>query len=303
MPWSHCLEAPKHSGREPTAPVLLIVASDRPITFGQPTRRLHANGFVLTESVYRPRSSIPRHAHDNAVWVYVVEGSVVSESRGDRTKSPATSVRCVPAGKYHANSYGDAPCRCLLIEFEAEQARRIGAYSDILSTSAAYGPSDSLSIVARQIYAEFTSPDLMAPLAIESLLLAAIARASRRVRSGARSAPRWLLRIRDAIEASYRDGVAISTVSVAEGVHPVHAARMFRRHFGCTPSGFARMRRLQFAAEALRTRTDALSTIACDAGFADQSHLTREFRRAFGVTPAQFRRGLRSKIIPLPLIP
>jgi AraC-like DNA-binding protein len=38
-------------------------------------------------------------------------------------------------------------------------------------------------------------------------------------------------------------------------------------------------------------RKRPLSSIALDAGFADQSHFTRVFKQAFGETPGQYARS------------
>jgi AraC-like DNA-binding protein len=43
---------------------------------------------------------------------------------------------------------------------------------------------------------------------------------------------------------------------------------------------------------ALRNPADSISSIAFQAGFADQSHLTRLFRARFGLTPAEYRRTI-----------
>ena len=265
------------------------MSAPRPITYGRPIRHLNANGFVLTETSYSPGLSIPAHAHDNAVWVYVVEGSVSTETSGQRSELSAAGLRWVPAGNYHSNRYGSAPCRCLLIEFGENQAAHIASCSDVLRRDASYQPGAFPALVARRVYAEFRNGDPVAPLAIEGLLFEAVARTART--EGRRGVPPWLERIRAAIEAEYRRGVSIGELSAAEGIHPVHAARMFRRHFGCSPSQFVRARRVQFAADELHRSDAPLSHIAARSGFSDQSHLTREFRRVFGTTPAAFRRA------------
>ena len=55
---------------------------------------------------------------------------------------------------------------------------------------------------------------------------------------------------------------------------------------------WVRIRRLEYAREALLDGRRSISDVALAAGFADQSHLTRLFRGHFGVTPAEYRRGL-----------
>jgi AraC family transcriptional regulator len=86
------------------------------------------------------------------------------------------------------------------------------------------------------------------------------------------------------------EAVAIAALARDAGVHPVHLARAFRRHCGCTPGEFQVALRLAGAAEALRAGKQPIAEIALDCGFADQSHLSRRFRDLYGVAPAAYRR-------------
>ncbi len=71
--------------------------------------------------------------------------------------------------------------------------------------------------------------------------------------------------------------------------------RLARTHVGMTPAGMIRRRRLQEAAERVRTDAGAdLASIAADLGYADHAHLTREFRRVLGFTPSGYRSHLTS---------
>jgi AraC family transcriptional regulator len=101
-------------------------------------------------------------------------------------------------------------------------------------------------------------------------------------------APRWLARV----EAQLRDGFAdpISLRSLAElaGVHPVHVARVFRRHHGTTIRGFLHAQRVLHASRAIASGT-SLADAALGAGFCDQSHLTHVFKAVTGMTPVRYR--------------
>ncbi|WP_233606696.1 helix-turn-helix transcriptional regulator [Micromonospora sp. Llam0] len=68
--------------------------------------------------------------------------------------------------------------------------------------------------------------------------------------------------------------------------------RLARRHVGLSPLTMIRRRRLQEAAQLLRTdpATD-LAGLAARLGYADQAHLATEFRTVLGFTPTAYRRG------------
>lgn len=69
--------------------------------------------------------------------------------------------------------------------------------------------------------------------------------------------------------------------------------RLARTWVGLPPLAMIRRRRIQEAAETMRTEpaTD-LATLAADLGYADQAHLANEMRAVVGVTATSYRRGL-----------
>lgn len=72
----------------------------------------------------------------------------------------------------------------------------------------------------------------------------------------------------------------------ALGIGPRRLHRLFARHVGLSPQGYAAVLRFQHA---VRLRGDGLAPTdsADEAGYADQSHMTRAFRRHGGFTPAR----------------
>lgn len=66
--------------------------------------------------------------------------------------------------------------------------------------------------------------------------------------------------------------------------------RMAHRHVGLSPAAMIRRRRLQEAAERIRSGEAAdLARIAADLGYTDHAHLTTDFRRVLGFTPSEYR--------------
>jgi AraC-like DNA-binding protein len=67
--------------------------------------------------------------------------------------------------------------------------------------------------------------------------------------------------------------------------------RLANRYVGLPPLAMIRRRRLQEAAERLRTDPGTgLATVAADLGYTDHSHLANEFRSVLGFTPTSYRR-------------
>jgi AraC family transcriptional regulator len=106
-----------------------------------------------------------------------------------------------------------------------------------------------------------------------------------------RPPPAWLTLAESWLRArleSDESVVRVSDMAHAAGVHPVHLARVFRAHRGCTVVGWLRRLRTQIAAERLVQRT-ALAEVAAESGFADQSHMNRAFHAETGLRPREFR--------------
>jgi AraC family transcriptional regulator len=104
--------------------------------------------------------------------------------------------------------------------------------------------------------------------------------------------PRWLLRAREFLRET-NPPPKIGEAAAVAGVHPVHLARAFRRHFHSSPGEYLRECRLERAKALLADARRTLADVAFAAGFCDQSELTHAFRRTYGWTPRQFRRLLQ----------
>ncbi|MFE6995493.1 helix-turn-helix domain-containing protein [Microbacterium sp. NPDC057659] len=89
--------------------------------------------------------------------------------------------------------------------------------------------------------------------------------------------------VRSPEEAAARLAVSVRTLQ-----------RLLHRHVGLPPAAMIRRRRLQEAAE--RVRTDPaveLATVAAEFGYADHAHLTTVFRSVLGFTPSAYRAASR----------
>lgn len=69
--------------------------------------------------------------------------------------------------------------------------------------------------------------------------------------------------------------------------------RLLHKRIGLGPKWLIRRRRLQEAADRLRSSGAELAGIAVDLGYADQAHFTRDFRIATGLTPGEFASRFR----------
>lgn len=102
--------------------------------------------------------------------------------------------------------------------------------------------------------------------------------------------PRWLELIEEFLQDGYREPVSLRTLADTAGVHPMHVARVFRRHHGCTMRAFLQRRRVLHACTRIAKGREGLASVALDSGFYDQSHMTHVFRQVTGLTPTAWRK-------------
>jgi AraC family transcriptional regulator len=150
------------------------------------------------------------------------------------------------------------------------------------------------------------------PLAMDTLIAAAVERVSERLDAGThrakperRMTSRRLKRILDHFEARLTEGVRLADLASDCGLSESYLARTFRAATGTTLHAalverrIARARSLMEAASR-RGVPASLAEVAAATGFASHAHMTTTFRRVLGVTPSEWMRMFGS---PSPLGP
>ncbi|WP_431814068.1 helix-turn-helix transcriptional regulator [Kocuria sp. cx-455] len=84
--------------------------------------------------------------------------------------------------------------------------------------------------------------------------------------------------------------VSVGDLAMALNVSQRTVHRLAAQYIGLTPHALIRRRRLQEAAEHIRSEPEvSLSVVAAAHGFSDQAHFAREFQRFLGRTPREYR--------------
>jgi AraC family transcriptional regulator len=248
-----------------------------------------AGSFVLSECSYAPKLDIPKHAHENAYFIFALSGGQ-EESFGTRKRTyvPGT-LAFHPAGEAHCEKLGSQGMRCLHVEFRSEWTERHAEVSRFLQNGS-HVQGGRFGWLAQRVYREFCRMDDVAPVAIEGLVLEILAEASRlRRQDTPGERPRWLVQARELIHARFAEPLSLSDVAVAVGIHPVSLARAFRSQYHCSVGEFIRRVRIESACKAILAQDLPLIEVGLAAGFADQAHFSRTFKLITGLTPAQFR--------------
>lgn len=229
------------------------------------------------------------HAHEHAQFVLILRGAVRESLLDGAGWYEAPTLTFLPAGKIHAVDAAEHGATALVVDIEPEWLGRAASDAAIIDAPAAF-QSGLIAHLAQRLYGEFRLRDDVSRLMIESLTLGLVAEASLAAAREDARPPQWLTRARDLLRARFAAHVTLSDVARVAGVHPVHLARSFRQHYGCTIGEYIRDLRVDFVCRRMRLSNAPLAEIALAAGFADQSHLTRLFKRRMGLTPSEYRR-------------
>jgi AraC family transcriptional regulator len=245
--------------------------------------RWSAEGLALTVVVHDQKRVNAVHAHEAAFVTVMLDGEY-RESTGQRSLSfDRFTTVFHPAQLEHQDAIGAPGVRLLMFEFRPEllegadiDRTRFRSMRDLSGSSAAW------QILSLHRDAEDGDPLEIENRAFEILAgVAPLAATPRDVPS--------LERARDYIHERFRDRITMKEIATAAGIHPVHLGQSFHREHGETVGSYVTRLRLRDAAERLSRTDAAISAIAYDLGYCDQSHFQRVFKRVSGYTPAGFR--------------
>jgi AraC family transcriptional regulator len=99
-----------------------------------------------------------------------------------------------------------------------------------------------------------------------------------------------LKRVIDYMKANLTQDLSILDLATLTGMSESHFSRSFKRSVGISPYQYLMQQRVERAKQLLEQRSIAISTIALDCGFANQTHLTKVFRQMTGMTPKAYQK-------------
>ncbi len=72
------------------------------------------------------------------------------------------------------------------------------------------------------------------------------------------------------------------------GISHTYMTKIFKKHFGTCPNNYIIHKKIEYAADLLKTREYTMSTIAEMAGFSSPYYFSRVFKKHIGVSPSQY---------------
>lgn len=259
--------------------------------YGRILREAATARFRLTERIYAPGLQVPSHTHAEAFLGITLDGHY-TQQYGHKTQAFQLWTVCFsPSGEVHSSSYSTTGARALYVEIAIEELQWIREFHPIEEGPVGFDGGKPAWFAAH-LYHEFCHSDELSPLVLEGLVLQLLAEILR-PREVSNHRPEWLRRAHEVIRARFAEPLTLVKIAGTVSVHPVHLAKEYRRHYGCTVGEQIRRLRMEHACWQMAETSGSLVEIALACGFSDQSHFTVSFRNSTGMTPSEYRRFFR----------
>lgn len=259
--------------------------------FGPVVAEADTPGLSVREVQGRPATGVPRHSHEHAHFCLVISGAYETTTSNLRGSCARLTLLYHPAGTTHDDHMCSPSGRTLMVSLEPDVLESFGD-PPLLDRSLALA-EEELGFPGSRVRREIHESDGFSALSIEGLVLEMVERVLERTEKPDSRVPDWLGDATAFLRDNASKPARVADVANAAGVHPVHLARVFRRHLGVSPGEYLRRVRVEAAMALVEFTSESLATVAFRAGFCDQSELTKAFRRELSTTPAAYRRAVR----------
>lgn len=259
--------------------------------FGKVVGRYRASGVVLSELRHAEGRAFPVHSHQLAYFCLLLSGGYSERIAGRVLPQQPMTMVFHPPGTDHKDEVGERGAHFFSVEVDERWTERLWEEGRVRLDLTVLSSGEPLWIASR-LYRELKAGDACSSLAVEGLVLELLAATGRLARTDERRPPGWLPRVESLLLERFRESLSLDDLASEAGVHPAHLSRTFRRFRGRTPGEYVQELRVRAVCQGLADRDRSLADLACEAGFADQSHCTRVFKSLTGTTPGAFRGAL-----------
>ena len=242
---------------------------------------------------------VPRHWHEEYQFCLVQFGSGELKYRGASYLTPPASLFMVHPGEVHSNlAHQSSGCsyRTMFVGPELMRtaaAEVFGRDSSVLPFFPATVTSDT-DIIDKYLSVHYAMEQPSSALnrenALMDLLSGLMGRfADRRATVRSCGRERRAMKVASAyLREHFAENISLTKLAQVAGLSPFHFGRVFTQEFGMPPHAFQTQLRVSRAKTLLRLGWP-IAAAACEAGFADQSHLNRHFKRLVEPSPGRYR--------------
>ena len=257
--------------------------------YGRVAAATEVSGVRLTDLSHPNPRRVPLHSHERSFVCLLLRGRYREEAGRLEVEYAPGTLAFHPSGFEHVDEIGPGGGAFFLVEYAEECLESLRGENR--GGNRCPGRRDSLAL-ALDLLREHRLRS--SGVAVEAAALELLAACVQTPPPREPPRPRWLARVEERLREELETPPALAVLAADAGVHPVHLARVFRRHRGESIGRHVRRMKVQRVLERLPDTECSLAEIALEAGFTDQSHLTRVFRELTGQPPGAVRRLLRA---------
>ncbi|OGV72067.1 MAG: hypothetical protein A3K19_08245 [Lentisphaerae bacterium RIFOXYB12_FULL_65_16] len=228
-----------------------------------------------------PGGSLGRATHPFIEVLIVMNGRLSVKIDGRAVSAgPGDSVVYPPRAVHQEFTEGSAPVQYFHMAGYGELEAHVGHVVP--------DRSGRLTVLARWLYEEKTSPDHVRRRGTMTLLFAAVLDELNRL-----ARPRVVSRldsVREWMQGNPEITHTIDSLAAMAKMSRCHFAREYKKVFGITPMSDLRLIRVDEACHLLLTTDLPLKSIAERSGFCDEYHFSRVFRQLRRMSPGEFRK-------------
>ncbi|MFV3370338.1 AraC family transcriptional regulator [Pseudomonas sp. NY15435] len=238
-----------------------------------------------------------RHSHDAFAIGAILHGAGGYQCRGAHHVLPAGTLSLMNPEEPHTGNAESERLVYRMLYIEESRLLPLLGRKQLPRGFQALNPNDDGQVAEalRRVTTEFERNDA---LALESELLALlelvfVRHGGMRPNACASRDGSVPARLRDYLEANYREAVSLEELAALLQRHPRHLIEAFRNAYGVPPHTYLLQRRIREAKRLLVAGEKPLD-VALALGFYDQAHFSGTFRRFTGVTPGRFLHATRT---------
>src|SRR5262245_38236401 len=179
-------------------------------------QRRELTNFRLTEVAHPPGHRLPKHSHERAHFLTILDGSYAEDFGAETLEYEPLSTVFLPADETHSDQVHGGGARSFVIEFEPQWLTGWLGQAIPLDKRICFRDG-SLPWLALRLYQEFRAMDEQSPLAIEGLALEMVAEDSRQIsRNLYRRPPLWLQPVRKIHNEQFYVDLDITLIDCAD---------------------------------------------------------------------------------------
>lgn len=128
----------------------------------------------------------------------------------------------------------------------------------------------------------------MKALAYTYLFLAEVLEQCSAETSANEAASMYVRQATEYIHEHYAEEISVDSLCQRMNISRSYLYKLFKRHYGESPSGYVTRFRLEKARELLSTQRHVVNEVSEMVGFSDHSYFTKRFRIVYGMTPREY---------------